>query len=160
KTLKVIDYIGNHRVFLTKVKALFDLGNSDREVAYALEQLEAGTLELPPGCSVTYALEAKEILRSLIRTAPQGEQLEAYYRDFRELKGVRPLAVEVFGDSFDPKSARRSGYTSWLDFVRMMGDLAAEQTEVFQRDRHFLEALEITPMVKSYKMLVLLAILG
>src|SRR5690606_22898913 len=26
KVLKVIDYIGNHRVFLTKVKALFDLG--------------------------------------------------------------------------------------------------------------------------------------
>ena len=72
KTLQVIDYIGNHRVFLNKVRALFDLGNADREVAYALEQLEADTLELPPGCSVTYQLEAKEILRSLLRAAPAG----------------------------------------------------------------------------------------
>src|SRR5690606_34649472 len=86
QTLHVIDYIGNHRVFLTKTKALFNLGNSDREVAYALDHLEAGTLELPPGCSVTYTLEAKDILRGLIRSAPVGEQLQAYYEEFRQLK--------------------------------------------------------------------------
>ena len=160
KTLKVIDYIGNHRVFLTKVKALFELGNSDREVAYALAELEAGTLELPPGCSVTYALEVKDILRSLIQAAPQGEQLEEYYREFRERKGVRPLAVEVFEDGFDPKSARRAGYSSWLDFVRLMGDLTPQQNEAFDRNRSLLEQLEITPMTKSYKILVLLAMIG
>jgi superfamily II DNA or RNA helicase/HKD family nuclease len=160
KTLQVIDYIGNHRVFLTKTKALFDLGNSDREVAYALDQLEAGTMELPAGCSVTYALETKDILRGLIRSAPQGEQLQAYYTEFRELHGVRPLAVEVFEDGFDPKTVRRSGYDSWLDFVRLMGDFTQDQVESFEQNRSFLEQLEVTPMTKSYKMLVLLAMLG
>jgi superfamily II DNA or RNA helicase/diadenosine tetraphosphate (Ap4A) HIT family hydrolase len=159
KTLQVIDYIGNHRVFLTKTKALFDLGHSDREVAYALDQLEEGTLELPPGCSVTYDLEAKEILRGLIRSAPQGDQLRAYYEEFRELTGARPLAVEVFADGFDPKAVRRSGYSSWLDFVRLMGDFAPEDTQVFEHHRELLEQLEVTPMTKSYKMLVLLAML-
>jgi len=48
KTLRVIETIGNHRVFLNKTRALFDLGNVDREVAFALERLEAGTQELPP----------------------------------------------------------------------------------------------------------------
>lgn len=160
KTLQVIDYIGNHRVFLTKTKALFDLGSSDREVAYALQQLDEGMLELPPGCSVTYALEAKEILRGLIGSAPQGDQLRAYYEEFRARHGVRPLAAEVFTDGFDPKLVRRSGYSSWLDFVRLMGDLSEEQTAAFQRHRDFLEQLEVTPMTRSYKMLVLLAVLG
>lgn len=160
KTLQVIDYIGNHRVFLTKAKALFGLGNSDREVAYALDQLEEGTRELPPGCSVTYALEAKDILRGLIRSAPQGDQLKAYYKEFRELTGSRPLAVEIFQDGFDPKSVRRSGYGSWLDFVRLMGDLTPGEDQAFAGQRAFLEQLEVTPMTKSYKMLVLLAMLG
>ncbi len=79
KTLRVIDYIGNHRVFLTKTRALFGLGAGDRAVAYALEQLAAGTMELPPGCSVTYDLQAIDILRSLLRPVPAGDQLRAYY---------------------------------------------------------------------------------
>jgi hypothetical protein len=48
-------------------------------VAYALDQLAAGTVELPPGCFVTYDLEAIDILRSLLRPAPAGDQLRAYY---------------------------------------------------------------------------------
>ena len=47
KRLRVIDYIGNHRIFLTKAQALFGLGNADREVAFALDRLEDGTMELP-----------------------------------------------------------------------------------------------------------------
>jgi superfamily II DNA or RNA helicase/HKD family nuclease/diadenosine tetraphosphate (Ap4A) HIT family hydrolase len=160
KTLQVIDYIGNHRVFLTKTKALFDLGSSDREVAFALDQLDAGTLELPPGCSVTYQLEAKEILRGLIRAAPQGEQLQAFYERFREDHAARPLAVELYEEGFDPRSVRRSGFSSWLDFVRLMEDFTPIQAAAFAEHRALLEQLEVTPMSKSYKMLVLLAMLG
>ena len=36
KTLQVIDYIGNHRIFLTRARALFDAANPDREAAFAL----------------------------------------------------------------------------------------------------------------------------
>jgi superfamily II DNA or RNA helicase len=75
KTLRVIDYIGNHRIFLTKTQALCGLGSTDREVAFALDRLQAGTLELPPGCSVTYELQAIEILRSLLRATSAGERL-------------------------------------------------------------------------------------
>jgi hypothetical protein len=57
-------------------RALFGLGAGDRAVAYALEQLGAGTMELPPGCSVTYDLEAIDILRSLLRPVPAGQRPE------------------------------------------------------------------------------------
>lgn len=160
KKLCVIDYIGNHRVFLTKTRALFDLGSGDREVALALDRLDAGTLELPPGCSVTYELEAKEILRSLIRsTTTRGGRLEEYYREFRERHGVRPLAVEAYEDGEDPKATRR-GFGSWLGFVRAMGDLTPEQEAAYEHLGAFLEQLEVTPMTRSYKMLVLQAMLA
>jgi len=159
KTLQVIDYIGNHRVFLTKTRALFNLGNADRDVAYALDQLDAGTPVLPEGCSVTYELEAKEILRSLLKTDRDGT-LQAYYTQFKELHGVRPLALEIFEDGLDPKAARSAGYASWLDFVSAMGDFSPEQVAISRQLGPFLASLEVTPITKSYKLLVLLGMLA
>jgi superfamily II DNA or RNA helicase len=96
KTLRVIDYIGNHRVFLVKTRALLSLGDADRDVAYALTALEQGTWELPPGCSVTYDLEAKEMLQALVRPTDAAESLEEYYREFVARHGVRPRAMEAY----------------------------------------------------------------
>src|SRR6185436_12817531 len=70
KTLTVIDYIGNHRVFLLKPQTLFGLPSGDREILNLLERLRMGTQELPPGCEVTYELEAVEILKSLLKRTP------------------------------------------------------------------------------------------
>jgi superfamily II DNA or RNA helicase/HKD family nuclease/diadenosine tetraphosphate (Ap4A) HIT family hydrolase len=159
KTLRVIDYIGNHRVFLTKARALFDLGSADREVAFALAELDAGTMELPPGCSVTYDLQAIDILRSLLRPDMAGDQLRRYYQEFRESHGSRPLALQTYEDGYNPRAARRSD-TSWFDFVAQMGDLADAEAEVRSQIGSFLDQREVTPMTKSYKMLVLLAMLG
>jgi superfamily II DNA or RNA helicase len=67
KLLRVIDYIGNHRIFLTKLRALLSAGPGDRSLSQRLDQVLAGTLALPPGCSVTYDLRVVEILRDLLR---------------------------------------------------------------------------------------------
>src|SRR4029079_6788038 len=48
--LVVIDYIGNHRVFLLKPQTLFGLRSGDREIFNLIERLRNGTQELPPGC--------------------------------------------------------------------------------------------------------------
>jgi superfamily II DNA or RNA helicase/diadenosine tetraphosphate (Ap4A) HIT family hydrolase len=159
KRLTVIDYIGNHRAFLIKPRTLLQLGAGDAEVRYALDSLDAGMFELPPGCSVTYELEAKDMLRALLRIPARGEALRSYYLDFRERHGIRPLAVEADHDGYDPKSARPA-HASWLAFVRAMGGLNDEQVQVNDRFAGFLDALETTPMTKSYKMVVLLAILA
>ncbi len=159
KTLRVVDYIGNHRVFLNKTRALLNLGDANRDVAYALDQYETGTLELPPGCSVTYDLRAIEILRALVQPTGVGEALENFYRDFRDRLGRRPLALEVLSEGWNPGSARQH-HGSWLDFVRAMGDFSPEQERAWQTYAPFLRALEVTPMTRSYKMVLLLAMLG
>ena len=167
--LTVIDYIGNHRTFLIKPRTLLALPEGDMAIAQALERAVEGNLhELPPGCEVTYDLEALDILRGLLRAVPPGEALTSWYTDFRERHGTRPLAVEAFHDGYVPRSARRS-HGSWLRLVHRMGDLEPAQVPLAAQlgatsdvgaAGRFLDELETTPMTRSYKMLVLLAMLN
>lgn len=135
--LTVIDYIGNHRVFLTKVRALLRLGEGERALAAALEEAQRGNLVLPPGCEVTY-------------------DLEAFYLDFRERHGQRPTALEAFHAGFNP---RRSGRGGWIAFVASRRDLTPGQQAAFERHGAFLNELETSSMTRSYNMLLLRAML-
>ena len=119
KVLHVIDYIGNHRSFLTKAAALLQAGAGDRSILTKLEALQAGDFEMPKGCEITYELEVIDILRNLLRPNDGAAELEAFYIEFRNRNGFRPTAVEVFRNGFDP---RTSGHGGWFDFVRDMTD--------------------------------------
>jgi hypothetical protein len=156
--LTVIDYIGNHRVFLLKPQTLFGLPSGDREIFNLLERLRDGTQDLPPGCEVTYELEAVDILKSLLRTSPVGA-LERYYDDFKLQHGVRPTAVEVYQDRYNPRTVRQ-GEGSWIRFVGSRGDLDDAHRRALEVHGAFIDALDTTEMVKSYKMLVLMAMLN
>ncbi|WP_246039947.1 DUF3427 domain-containing protein [Sulfitobacter sabulilitoris] len=124
KVLQVIDYIGNHRSFLTKVATLLQAGAGDRSISTKLEALQTGEFQIPQGCEITYELEVIDILRNLLRPKEGSVELEAFYIDFRDRNGIRPTAVEVFRNGFDP---RDSGHGGWFDFVRDMGDPLPER---------------------------------
>lgn len=156
KRLTVIDYIGNHRVFLTKARALLGQREGTAQLRMDLEQVWRGEYALPPGCEVTYDPAAIDILKALL---PRGQQdaLAEYYRDFRERRGSRPTASEAWSDGYNPRSARR-GHGSWLGFVAAMGDLDAWAAPLLQTHGRLLRGLETTAMSKSYKMVLLKAL--
>lgn len=154
--LTIIDYIGNHKIFLNKPKTLLGLGAGD-DLALALKRIRDGTWELPAGCEVTYDLVAMEILEQLAKPVPAAQALRTYYEDFRERLGKRPTALETYHDHYSP---RRTGGASWLGFVAGMGDLDPVEASVFGEYREFLDSLEKTQMTKSYKMVTLLAMLN
>lgn len=156
--LRVIDYIGNHRIFLTKVRTLLSLKAGDYEVDRALNLLADGDFNLPPGCEVTYELEAVEILKSLLR-ARTPDALRAFYEDFRDRHGIRPSATETFHEGYLPGSVRPQ-FGSWFGFVAAMQDLPPAEADTAREFQSFLEALEITPMTRSFKMLTLQAMLN
>lgn len=146
-------------MFLLKPQTLFGLPSGDQHVFNLLERVRSGTLELPPGCAVTYDLQAIEILRGLLRIGRQLDALDRYYDDFRTLHGVRPTASEAYQDGYNPRAVReRTG--SWIRFVALKGDLDATQHRALEAHDSFLAALDTTEMVKSYKMIVLLAMLN
>lgn len=156
--LTIIDYIGNHRSFLIKPEALFGLGSAPAKVRQHLDKLEAGNLELPAGCEVTYDLEAIEILRSLLQPTTGSRAIEAAYDAFLERNGTRPRAAELHHEGYR-LGALRQHHTSWLAFVEAKDGLTDSESKVFAHSRIFLEHLEKTQMTRSYKMLVLQALL-
>lgn len=152
--LNVIDYIGNHRVFLTKARALLHCSDGDRALSLRLEEVRRGEIKWPEGCEVTYDLKALDLLASLLKSSARGDALEAYYLDFRERTGERPKALDIFHAGFNP---RTTGHGGWLGFVDHQGDLSAAEQTVVERHRAFLDALSTTQMTRSYKMLLVRA---
>lgn len=118
--LQVIDYIGNHRAFLTKARALLQAGEGDRSLSKRLDEVQQGEFDLPTGCSITYELEAMDLLRAMLRERPGQSELEAFYHDFKLRNGVRPTAAETAHSDFSPS---RTGHGGWFEFVRDMGDM-------------------------------------
>ena len=157
--LTVIDYVGNHKSFLVKVRTLFHLGQGYSEIARILDQVTANQVTLPPGCEVTYDLVAVDLLRSLLpRHIGEAAMCEAYYDDFKDLHDRRPLAVEAFHDGCNLRTIRQKA-GSWLAFVNSKGDLNPGQQQLLRDHGDFLNALEVTPMTRSFKMLTLQAML-
>lgn len=160
KRLRVIDYIGNHRTFLLKPQTLFGLTAGDQNIQNLLERYQAGTAEIPPGCSVTYDLETIDILRALLRIGrPASEALRTYIQDFIDLHGVRPTALEAYRDGYSPRSVRQN-FGSWFNFLRSNGVLNDDHEKARASAASFLDLLEVTPMTKSFKMVTLLAMLN
>ena len=159
--LKVIDYIGNHRSFLMKLRAVAALADRNASSMGALrsllDEVRRQELDLPEGCSVTYELESIEILESLLKPARPEAALEAFYRDFFERHGVRPTAVEAFHEGFNP---RANSERSWLGFVSRMNGLSESEAAAFSQSHAFLESIEKTETTRSYKIVLLLAMIS
>jgi superfamily II DNA or RNA helicase/diadenosine tetraphosphate (Ap4A) HIT family hydrolase/HKD family nuclease len=153
--LRVIDYIGNHRSFLTKARTLLQCASGDRALALKLDDLLAGRVELPVGCDVTYELEALDIMRGLLRPTAKGDAFEAAYLDFKLQFGVRPTASEMYHAGFNP---RATGHGGWFEFVEHLGDLTAHEQAALASHGDFIELVLRTPMTRSFKMLLLRAL--
>jgi superfamily II DNA or RNA helicase/HKD family nuclease/diadenosine tetraphosphate (Ap4A) HIT family hydrolase len=158
--LTVIDYIGNHRAFLMKLRAIAALAGRDAEMSgrlrEVLEELVDGRISLPPGCEVTYDLTAVDILRQLLKPTVTESALESFYRDFEERHGIRPTAVEAFHASLNP---RGNSERSWLGFVHRMRGLDDAELAVWEAHHDFLTTIEKTEVSRSYKIVLLLAFL-
>ena len=161
--LNVIDYIGNHRSFLVKIRAMFlpfmDSLKSDAEIALALKRLDDRDFELPAGCEVTYELEAKNIISSLLRTRDSDDAIITFYRDYLDRNGVRPTAGDVFRAGYNPRSLKNS-FGTWFGFVNTSNGFSTEQQQAYDAADDFFQAIENTQMSKSYKMLLLMALVN
>ncbi|WP_404292128.1 DUF3427 domain-containing protein [Microvirga sp. RSM25] len=158
--LTVIDYIGNHRAFLMKLRAIAALANRDAETSgrlrEVLDELVSDSISLPLGCEVTYDLAAVEILRHLLKPTGTENALESFYRDFEERHGIRPTAVEALHAGLSPRS---NSERSWLGFVDRMRGLDEAEHEAWATHKDFLASIEKTEATRSYKIVLLLALL-
>jgi len=156
--VNVIDFVGNHRIFLERLRALLSLGGASAEAFRALLQPQ-GTIELPAGCSVELALEVKTVLANLFQVSGAGEVERAYRelcleRGTAESPSSRPTAGELHRMGYLP-SRLRERHGGWFDFVRGEAGLTAEEVQVLEVAGGFLRELETTAMTRCFKMVTL-----
>ena len=151
--LVVLDFIGNHQSFLHKPQALFGTGTTYKALADFGRAVEQNRLELPEGCYVNYSLQTIEFLKALDSSGPQKD-----YEALRNSLGRRPTLAEFYR-SGSSVQAMRLQHGGWYAFVALMGDLQEDEPEVVDKYRKFLAEVEVTPMTKSFKMILLEALL-
>lgn len=154
--LVVLDFIGNHVSFFRKPEALFNIGVSKKERSEFIRQVQTGTLKLPQGCFVNYDLEAIDFLAKLIATNIDTQ--EQLYRSLKESKERRPTLAEFYQASGDVQLIRQH-YDHWLSFVDSEQDLSIEQRQCLQSFEAFFKELETTNLTKSYKIVLLEALM-
>lgn len=161
--LRVIDSIGNHKCFLDKPRALLmalcGIDETRGSLRAKLRALRDGSLELPPGCSVKYELEAVDILERLLRPTRAEDALRDAYEDFRDRHGRRPSAAEMHGVGVLDRDRLHRSPGSWFAFVQSTGELDGTSGDVLRTHGGWFDDLERTPMQRSYQMVVLIALL-
>ena len=154
--LKVIDFVGNHRVFASRMIHLLSLTGERPNWDRIRDLTNGAPLPLPPGCIVDVQLEAIDLLRSLLPST-KGAAVEAY-RSMRDDLGRRPTPSELFFAGYLPSViVAKAG--SWFDFVHAEKDFSPAETEAFLAFEPWLTMLGTTQLFKSYKMIVLRVLL-
>jgi superfamily II DNA or RNA helicase/diadenosine tetraphosphate (Ap4A) HIT family hydrolase/HKD family nuclease len=154
--LKVIDFVGNHRVFASRLTHLLSLGNQSANWTDLKKFLKGGTPDLPDGCLLDLEVEAKELMLKFIPNT--GSAVVEAYRSMRDERERRPSPSELFHHGYLPRTlAARFG--SWFGFISEQDDLTAEERIVFTSFESWLTMLESTNLNKSYKMAVLRVLL-
>ncbi|MFT4974998.1 MAG: superfamily II DNA or RNA helicase/HKD family nuclease [Myxococcota bacterium] len=149
--LEVLDFVGNHRVFLSRLRGLAAMGGDPTALQHFLS--DGSALSLPGGCALELTAAARARLQALL---PQGDDDEAVrvYRMLRALRGRRPRAGELVRLGIDP-SALRSRHPSWLGFLAAEGDLTGAELRAIQEAGAWLSAVETARMNKSFKLVML-----
>jgi superfamily II DNA or RNA helicase/diadenosine tetraphosphate (Ap4A) HIT family hydrolase/HKD family nuclease/SOS-response transcriptional repressor LexA len=154
--LKVIDFVGNHRVFASRLTHLLSLGNKSATWTDLKKFLKGEVPDLPEGCLLDLEVEAKELMLRLVPNT--GSAVVEAYRSMRDELGRRPSPSELFHHGYLPRTlAARFG--SWFGFIAEENDLTESERQVFASFESWLAMLEATNLNKSYKMVVLRVLL-
>ena len=151
--LVILDFIGNHQSFLHKPQALFKVAANYKALAQFARQVEGQRLTLPEGCFANYDLELIDFLKQLDSGGTQKE-----YEALRESLGRRPTLSEFYRSGASISQVRQQ-YGSWFSFVDAMVDLQGSEKACTDRHGKLFREVETTPMTKSFKMVLLEALL-
>jgi len=156
--LIVLDFVGNHRIFAKRILHLLLMGGTDANWSALRAWLDRGEIDLPAGCILEVALEAKDLLKNFL---PHGNDLvEDAYRFMRDDLERRPTPSELHHRGYLP-STLRGRHSSWFGYVSNEHDLDDSESSVFTNElvKKWFLVVETTSLTKSYKMIVLRVLL-
>ena len=139
RALTVIDFVGNHHVFLDRMKTLLALGTGALATATMLTSPARLAALLPPGCTIDVELEAIDLLSRMVPD-PSTSALMVTYEAWRARAGSRPRAAEVYTSGANPLELRRE-LGGWFELALERGDLDEHEVSALHTHRGLFDAL-------------------
>ena len=158
KRLQIVDFVGNHRSFLTHVMTVLDIDSlSDFPPGLTIGTGGEQVFELPGGCRVHYELNAIDLIAKIKAAQAMHQGLEDWYKEHCERTGRRPSFREAMRREFygPGGAARDHAMGSWAGVLARNGALATVLGDEHSMAREVLNIIQTTRMTRSFKMLVL-----
>jgi superfamily II DNA or RNA helicase/HKD family nuclease len=152
----IIDLIGNYRNADVKMR-VFD-------VRSAWDDDRRGTVVtvpvVPDNCEIHLDTKVVDLIREMARKrSPRKERLLENYRQVKRELGRRPTYLELHLHSDLDARAYKQEFGSFAGFLKWAGELSDTERVVYETHQPWLQEVEATVMTKSYKMVLLLAML-
>lgn len=148
----IIDLLGNYRNADIKL-SLFDT-EFDRKTTKTVQPV------VPELCELHLDLQVINLFKEMARKKqPRKEKLLEAYRDLKFELGRRPSYLELHLQGASESNHYRQEFHSLYGFLFWADELLEREKEVYERYKNWLVEEEKTSMTKSYKMVVLLAML-
>ncbi|SDN61678.1 DEAD/DEAH box helicase family protein [Bacillus sp. OK048] len=152
ETCVIIDLIGNYRNADVKL-SLFDTEPSEGKTRNIQPTL-------PNFCEINLDVNVIDLLKEMFRKRqPRREKLFHDYMDLKREIGRRPTYLELHLKGASDSLQYKQEFHSYFGFLMWAEELTQHEVEVFERYEKWLVEVEKTGMAKSYKMVVLLAML-
>jgi superfamily II DNA or RNA helicase/HKD family nuclease len=149
----IIDLIGNYRNADVKL-SLFDIARGEGKS----KKIEP---RIPSNCELNLDLQVVNLLKEMAKKrSPRKEKLLDDYFDLKHEMGRRPTYLELHLKGHSDSTQYRQEFNSYVGFLNWTNELSKEEKVVFERYENWLVEVEKTSMSKSYKMVLLLAMLN
>jgi superfamily II DNA or RNA helicase/HKD family nuclease len=152
ETCVIVDLIGNYR-------------NADLKLGlFNTQPVEGKTRniqpQLPEYCEMDLDIQVINLLNEMKRKRqPRREGLYSDYFVLKRNLGRRPTYLELHLQGASDSHQYKQEFNSYVGFLNWAQELSEREVEVFHRYENWLVEAEKTTMSKSYKMVVLLAML-
>lgn len=151
----IIDLIGNYRNADVKLR-LFDTQRGETKK----KARESVVPTVPETCELHFDVQAIHLLEEMQKKRqPRKERLLADYRQLKQELGRRPTYLELHLHGRSEAAEYKSEFGSYVGFLYWADELSDLEKDVFRKYESWLVEVERTVMSKSYKMVVLKAML-
>ena len=130
------------------------LAAADRKFKSVGCWLEGVEPQLPPGCLIEVAWEAKELLKAFLPSTKASDLVEQIFDEQVASRGERPTAGELYRMGYDINALLGKDLT-WFAFLTRKGWLPPGEQGVARQAQAWFAELQTTRMDKSYKMVTL-----